>query len=165
MTHDHRAVDHARPAPGHSEQVELEVAALLASAPPLDASAQIALVVASDADVTVYVSDALRQVIALDVVTVRSVALALEAAARGAPRVLVVAHAERAVLRHFPGVPAVLLSDEVPPSAMTAGRRLAPLLLLRGAFRVERLLDVVASLLAEDNGATLADSDHHRRDG
>ena len=128
------------------------MAALLASAPAVNGSAQIALVVASDADVSAYVSDALRQGISLDVVAMRSVALALDAAARCTPRVLVVAHAERAVLRHLPGLPAVLLSDETPPAEVTHARRLAPLVVLRGAFRIERLLDVVASLLAGGDG-------------
>ncbi|HMA25630.1 MAG TPA: hypothetical protein VKP00_16575 [Gemmatimonadaceae bacterium] len=111
-----------------------------------------ALVVASDADVRVYVSDSLRELIILDVVAAGSVASALDVAARCALRVLVVAHAERAVLRHLPAVPAVLLSDDVPASEATDARRLAPLVVLRGAFRVQQLIDVVASLLAGSDG-------------
>ena len=134
------------------------MAALLASSLPLVESAPIALVAASDADTRAYVSEALRPGIALEVVAVRSVAAALEVAARRMPRVLVVAHAERALLRHLPGVPAVLLSDELPHYAMEDGRRLAPLVLIRGAFRAERVVDVVVSLLAGGEGSSEEDA-------
>lgn len=125
---------------------------LLASASQGDKSGRVALVVASDADVRVYVTDSLLQLIALDVVAAGSVASALDVAAGCTPQVLVVAHAERAVLRHLPAVPAVLLSDDVPASEATDARRLAPLVVLRGAFRVQQLIDVVASLLAGRDG-------------
>jgi DNA-binding NarL/FixJ family response regulator len=141
-----------RRTPEHSEQVALELAALEASVPTPDAGVPLALVVASDADVRSYVSDSLRQDPSLDVVATGSVASALDQAARHTPRVLIAAHAERAVLRHLPGVPAVLLSDEVPPAETADARRLATLVVLRGAFRVERLLEVVASLLARTDG-------------
>lgn len=141
--------------PGHSEQVALELAALeLAAAPRPDAEAQLALVVASDFDVSAYVSDSLRQGTSLDVLATRSVASALEAAARRRPLLLVVAHSERAVLRHLPGVPTVLLSDDARSAEATDARRLAPLVVLRGAFRAERLLDIVTSLLAGSNGSS-----------
>ena len=147
------AVEPASPSLGlmthqHSEQVTLEVAALLACSPSSDADVPIALVVASDADIRDYVSGSLRQGLALDVIAMPSVATALEAATRQTPRVLVAAFAERAVLRHLPGVPAVLLSDEVPVSDTRDAPRLAPLVVLRGAFRIERLVDVVSLLLA-----------------
>jgi CheY-like chemotaxis protein len=129
----------------HSEQVSLEVA-LLASASPAEASPLVVLVVASDADVRAYVTDSLRQRTALDVVATGSVPSALDAAARRTPRMLVVAHAERAVLRHLPAVPAVLLSDDS-ATDVTDPRRLAPLVLLGGSFRIQRLLEATASLL------------------
>jgi len=146
--------DHRRP-PVRSEQVSLEVA-LLASESLGDANARVALVVASDPDVRAYVSDSLRQRATVDVVVAGSVASALDAAAQATPSVLVVAHAERAVLRHLPAVPAVLLSDDTAISDTTEARRLAPLVVLRGAFRMQRLLDVAASLLAGGDG-TLGD--------
>ena len=58
--------------------------------------------VASDGDMRVYVTDSLRQLIALDVVAAGSVASALDVAARCTPRVLVVAHAERRCCVTFP---------------------------------------------------------------
>jgi hypothetical protein len=51
----------------------------------------------------------------------------------------------------------VLLSDEVPAEDPSHPRRLAPLVVLKGAFRVERLLDVVASLLAGSIGGPSTD--------
>jgi len=143
--------DERRPTPVRSEQVSLEVA-LLAYESLGEAGTPIALVVASDADVRAYVSDALRQRGAVDVVATGSVASALDAAARRTPHVLVVSHAERALLRHLPAVPAVLLSDDAPGSEATDTRRLAPLVVLRGSFRIQRLLDVAASLLAGGDG-------------
>jgi hypothetical protein len=145
--------------------VALELAALEASTPlSPNANAAFVLVVASDADVGAYVSDALRRGIGLDVVAMGSVALALDAAARRRPLVLVVAHTERAVLRHLPGVPAVLLSDEAPTSDATHAR-FAPLVVLRGAFRAERLLDVVASLLAGGAGSSPTNGQTETHDG
>jgi len=150
----HFSGDDHRPPPARSEHVSLEVA-LLASLG--DANLRVALVVASDPDVRAYVSDSLRQRATVDVVVAGSVASALDAAAQATPRVLVVAHAERAVLRHLPAVPAVLLSDDTASSDTTDARRLAPLVVLRGAFRMQRLLDVAASLLAGGDG-TLGDN-------
>ena len=139
--------------PGHSEQVTLELAALPAAAPMPNVERHLALVVASNADVGAYVSDALHERAPLDVVAIGSVAAALDAAARRRPAVLVVAHTERAVLRHLPGVPAVLLSEDVPAADATYPRRLAALVVLRGAFRADRLLEVVSSLLADPTAA------------
>ena len=96
-----------------------------------------------------YLSDSLRQPTAVDVVATGSVPSALDAAAQCAPRLLVVGHAERAVLRHLPAVPAVLLSDDASSSEVTEMRRLAPLVVLRGSFRIQRLLELVTSLLAD----------------
>lgn len=135
----------------HSEQVSLEVA-LLAAESFGDTGAEVALVVASNADVRTYVSDSLRQRTALHVVATGSVAAALDVAARYTPRVVVVSHPERAVLRHLPAVPAVLLSDDAPVSDAPDARRLAPLVVLRGAFRIQQLVDVAASLLAGGDG-------------
>jgi hypothetical protein len=135
--------------------VALELAALEASTPlSPNANAAFVLVVASDADVGAYVSDALRRGIGLDVVAMGSVALALDAAARRRPLVLVVAHTERAVL----------LSDEAPTSDATHAR-FAPLVVLRGAFRAERLLDVVASLLAGGAGSSPTNGQTETHDG
>jgi len=52
-------------------------------------------------------------------------------------------------VRHLPAVAAVLLSDD--PSAPEAvdASRLAPIVVLRGAFRGARLLEVIASLLGD----------------
>jgi hypothetical protein len=134
-----------------SEQVSLEVA-LLASASSAETSLLAVLVVASDADVRAYVTDSLRQQAAFDVVAAGSVPSALDAAARCTPRVLVVAHAERAVLRHLPAVPAVLLSGDTSTHEVDDPRRLAPLVLLRGSFRVQHLLEATASLLGGSDG-------------
>lgn len=131
----------------HSEQVSLEVA-LLSSTSSGEARTPVVLVVASDADVRAYVTDSLRQRTNLDVVATGSVASALDAAARGTPLVLVVADAERAVLRHLPAVPAVLLSDEVSAPDVKDPRRLAPLVLLRGSLRIQRLIEATVSLLS-----------------
>ena len=140
----------------HSEQVSLEVA-LLASASPAEANPLVVLVVASDADVRAYVTDALRQNV-FDVVATGSVPSALDAAARCTPRMLVVAHPERAVLRHLPAVPAVLLSDDDSTADVKDPRRLAPLVLLRGSFRIQRLLEATNSIsqLEEFVAATFA---------
>jgi hypothetical protein len=145
--------DQLRRVPEHSEQVALEVAALLGASPASTTDEPIAFVVAAVADIRDYVCGSLRQSTSLDVLAIGSVALALDAAGRRTPRVLVAAYAERAVLRHLPGVPAVLLSDDVPPADTRDAPRLAPLVVLRGAFRVERLVDVVASLIAGGDGS------------
>jgi hypothetical protein len=140
-----------------SEQVSLELAALPTVAPAPGVDAPLVLVVASDADVRAYVSDTLRTGTTLAVVATGTIAGALDVAVRRTPRVLVVSRGEQGVVRHLPGIPAVLLSDEVPAEDPSHPRRLAPLVVLRGAFRVERLLDVVASLLAGGIGAASMD--------
>ena len=45
-----------------------------------------------------------------------------------------------------------LPSDDASVSDATDARRLAPLVVLRGAFRIQRLLDVATSLLAGGDG-------------
>jgi hypothetical protein len=72
---------------------------------------------------------------------------ALIVAARRTPQVIVVAHDERAVVRHLPAIPAVLLSDDTSALRGSEENRLAPIIALRGAFRGAQLLEVVASLL------------------
>jgi hypothetical protein len=134
--------------PEHSDQVSLEVE-LLKSSSRDDTAGHVTLVVASDADVRAYVSDSLRKLLPPNVIAVGSIASALDEASRCTPRLVVVSHAERAVLRHLPAVPAVLLSDDV-PAAESMGSRLAPLVILRGAFGIQRLFDVATSLLAWD---------------
>ena len=131
--------------PEHSDQVSLEVELLKSSRD--DTARQVALVVASDADVRAYVSDSLRQLLPVHVISVGSIASALEEASRSTPRLVVVSHDERAVLRHLPVVPAVLLSDDI-PAAEAMSTRLAPLVILRGAVAIQRLVDVATSLLA-----------------
>jgi hypothetical protein len=132
--------------PQHSDQVSLEVA-LLKSATAEATPARVTLVVSADVDVRAYVSDALCQIHLVDVTAVGSIASALDSAARATPRLLVASDADRGVLRHFPAVPAVLLSDEV-PSAETMDARLAPLVVLRGAVGSQQLIEVATSLLA-----------------
>jgi len=136
------------PPPAPSPLVALEVAALLASTGEHSLpDATVALVVASDADERMYLTDSLRPRANLEVVAVASIAAALEAAARRIPHVLVVTHEERAVLRHLPGIPGVLLTEDAGALRGTEASRLAPLIVLRGAFSGARLLEVVASLL------------------
>ena len=132
----------------HSDQVSLEVA-LLSSSMLDDANAQVIIVVASDVDVRGYVSDSLRQLSSHDIVAVASASSALDTATHSTPRLLVASDTDRAVLRHFPAVPALLLSDNV-PQAEAMGTRLAPLVVLRGAVGAERLVEVATSLLAWD---------------
>jgi hypothetical protein len=134
--------------PQRSEQIALELAALPTGAPSLDAEAPLALVVAADADVRTYVRESLHSGTALAVLETGSVAAALEVALHRTPRVLVVSHGERAVVRHLPGVPAVILADETPAADLADARRLAPLIVVRGAFRAERLLEVIGRVLA-----------------
>ena len=136
----------------------MELAALPASAAELGADVPLVLVVAADADVRAYVSDSLRTTTSLAVIATGSVGGALDVAVRRTPRALVVSHGEQAVVRHLPGVPAVLLSDEAPAADVTEARRLAPLVMLRGAFRAERLLEVVVSLMAGYERTRLADT-------
>ena len=108
-----------------------------------------ALVVVSDDDERTYVADALHRRGDLVVVVVATVAAALEAAAHQTPRVLVATHDARAVVRHLPAVAAVLLSDDTSIPEAADARRLAPIVVLRGAFRGARLLEVVATLIGE----------------
>lgn len=140
---------HGDPPPTPSPLVALEVA-LLSSAehgPPSDAA--VALVVASDDDERIYIADALSQRADLVVVVVATVAAALEAAAYRTPRVLVATHDVRVVVRHLPAVAAVLLSDDTRALEAINASRLAPIVVLRGAFRGARLLEVVATLIGE----------------
>jgi hypothetical protein len=134
--------------PQHSDQVSLEVALLKSSAPD-ETSARTTLVVASNVDVLAYLSESLRQIRSIEVVAASSTASALDSGARLTPRLLVVADQDRAVLRHFPAVPAVLLSEDVPPEEVMDAR-LAPLIVLRGAVGAQRLLEVATSLLEWD---------------
>ena len=134
--------------PQHSDQVSLEVA-LLESCAPAETSVRITLVVASNTDARAYLSDSLRQIHSMEVIAVSSTASALDSAARWTPRLLVVADQDRAVLRHFPAVPGVLLSEDVPAEEVMDAR-LAPLIVLRGAVGSQRLLEVATSLLAWD---------------
>jgi len=135
--------------PTPSPLVALEVALLAATAEQALPGWLAALVVASDADERSYLADSLRQRADLAVIAVGTVAAALEAATRTTPRLLVVAHDERAVIRHFPAIPAVLLSDDAGALRGLEGSRLAPVIVIRGAVRGTRLLEVVASLLGE----------------
>jgi len=140
------------PPPIPSSLVALEVALLSSAEYGAPSDAAVALVVASDDDERAYVADALRQRPDLAVVVVATVAAALEAAAQRTPRVLVATHDVRVVVRHLPAVAAVVLSDD--PRALDAidGGRLAPMIVLRGAFRGARLLEVVATLIGERSG-------------
>lgn len=133
--------------PTPSPRVALEVALLASAQERVRADACAALIVAADADERSYLTDSLRQLAHLEVVVVGTVAAALEAAARRTPQVLVVAHDERAVVRHLPAIPAVLLSDDASALRDSEENRLAPIIVLRGAFRGAQLLEVVASLL------------------
>jgi hypothetical protein len=134
--------------PQHSDQVSLEVALLKSSAPD-ETSVRTTLVVASNADVLAYLSDSLRQIHSMEVVATSSTASALDSGARLTPRLLVVADQDRAVLRHFPAVPGLLLSEDAPPDEVMDAR-LAPLIVVRGAVGSQRLLEVATSLLAWD---------------
>ena len=55
----------------------------------------------------------------------------------------------RLVVRHLPAVAAVLLSDDASVPEAVDASRLAPIVVLRGAFRAARLLEVVATLIGE----------------
>lgn len=132
-----------------SPRVALEVALLTSTGEHRLPHGLAALIVASDADERTYLADSLRQRADLTVLAVGTVAAAIESATRSTPRLLVVAHDERAVVRHFPAIPTVLLSDDSNALPGAEGTRLAPIVVLRGAFRGTRLLEVVASLLGE----------------
>ena len=137
------------PPPGPSSLVALEVALLSSAEHGTPAGAPVALVVGSDDDERTYVADALHQRGDLVVAVVATVAAALEAAAQRTPRVLIATHEARAVVRHLPAVAAVLLSDDTRALEAIDASRLAPIVVLRGAFRGTRLLEVVATLIGE----------------
>ena len=137
------------PPPTPSSLVALEVALLSSAEHGTPTGAPVALVVGSDDDERTYVADALRQRADLAVVIVATVAAALEAAAHRTPRVIVASHDARAVVRHLPAVAAVLLSDDTRALEAIDASRLAPIVVLRGAFRGARLLEVVATLIGE----------------
>ena len=137
----------APPAP--SSLVALEVALLSSAEHGTPSDAQVALVVASDDDERSYIADALRQRADFVVVVVATVAAALEAAAHRTPRVVIATDDVRSVVRHLPAVAAVLLSDDISASEAIDASRLAPIVVLRGAFRGTRLLEVVATLIGE----------------
>lgn len=137
------------PPPAPSSLVALEVALLSSAEHGTPTGAAVALVVASDDDERTYVADALSQRSDLVVIVVATVAAALEAAAQRTPRVLIATHDARAVVRHLPAVAAVLLSDDTRALEAIDASRLAPIVVLRGAFRGARLLEVVATLIGE----------------
>jgi len=137
------------PPPEPSSLVALEVALLSSAQHSAPSAASFALVVASDDDERTYVADALRQRGDLVVVAAATVAAALEAAAHRTPRVIVATHDTRAVIRHLPAVAAVLLFDDTSAPETVDASRLAPIVVLRGAFRGARLLEVVATLIGE----------------
>lgn len=141
------------PPPAPSSLVALEVALLSSAEHGAPSDSSIALVVASDDDERTYVADALRQRADLVVVVVATVAAALEAAVHRTPRVIVATHDARVVVRHLPAVAAVLLSDDTRALEAIDASRLAPIVVLRGAFRGARLLEVVATLIGERSHA------------
>ena len=144
---------HGDPPPTPSPLVALEVALLSSAEHGTPTGAPVALVVGSDDDERTYVADALRQRADLVVVVATTVAEALEAAAHRTPRVLIVTHDVRVVVRHLPAVAAVLLSDDTRALEAIDASRLAPIVVLRGAFRGARLLEVVATLIGEQSRA------------
>lgn len=135
------------PPPAPSSLVALEVALLSSAEHGTHSDAAVALVVASDDDERTYIADVLGQRADLLVVVVATVAAALEAASQRTPRVVVATHDVRVVVRHLPAVAAVLLSDDTRAIEAIDPSRLAPVVVLRGAFRGARLLDVVATLI------------------
>ena len=141
------------PPPPPSSLVALEVALLTSAERGTPTDPPIALVVASDDDERTYVADALRQRADLVVVVAATVAAALETAAHRTPRVIVATHDARAVVRHLPAVAAVLLSDDTSAPEAVDASRLAPIVVLRGAFRGARLLEVIATLIGERDRA------------
>lgn len=141
------------PPPAPSSLVALEVALLSSAEHRTTSDAAVALVVASDDDERTYVADALRQRGDLVVVVATTVGAALEAAAHRTPRVVVATHDTRGVVRHLPAVAAVLLTDDTSAPEAVDASRLAPIVVLRGAFRGARLLEVVATLIGERSRA------------
>jgi len=53
------------------------------------------------------------------------------------------------VIRHLPAVAAVLLSDDTSAPELIDPIRLAPIVVVRGAYRGARLLEVVAALIGQ----------------
>jgi hypothetical protein len=139
--------------PAPSSLVALEVALLASAEHGAPSDAAVALVVASDDDERTYIADALRQRADFLVVAAATVAAALEAAVHRTPRVIVATHDARVVTRHLPAVPAVLLSDDTSAHEAVDASRLAPIVVLRGAFRGARLLEVVATLIGKRSPA------------
>jgi hypothetical protein len=142
-------IESSNNSPPHSDQLSLEVALLRSSA--LDESLRpVTMVVAAEGDIREYLTDSLNAG-SLEVVAVDSTAAALDEASRCSPRLLVVTHGERGVVRHFPAVAALLLSNDS-PAAETTESRLAPLIILREAVGAQRLIEVTNSLLAWNKG-------------
>jgi hypothetical protein len=137
------------PPPTPSSLVALEVALLASAEHSAPSDGVVALVVAWDDDERTYIADALRRRADLVIVVVPTVAAALEAASHRTPGVIVATHDARAVVRHLPAVAAVLLSDDTSAPEAIDASRLAPIVVLRGAFRGARLLEVVATLIGE----------------
>jgi len=137
------------PPPAPSSLVALEVALLASLKRVAPSDIAVALVVAPDDDERTYVGDALRQRADLVVVVVATVAAALEVAAHRTPRVIVATHDGRGVVRHLPAVPTVLLSDDTSAPELVDASRLAPIVVLRGAYRGARLLEVVTALVGQ----------------
>ena len=140
---------HGDAPPAPSSLVALEVALLSSAEHGSPADEAVALVVASDDDERAYIADALGRRTDLVVFAAATVAGALEAAANRTPRLVVATHDTRAVVRHLPAVAAVLLSDDASASEAVDANRLAPMVVLRGAYRGARLLEVVATLIGD----------------
>jgi hypothetical protein len=136
-------------APAPSSLVALEVALLSSAEHAAPSGAPIALVVSADDDERTYVAEVVRQRGDLEVVGAATVSAALEAAVQQTPRLIIVTHDARVVIRHLPAVAAVLLSDDTSTPEAVDATRLAPVVVLRGAFRGTRLLEVVATLIGE----------------
>lgn len=149
---------------GPSEHISLEVAVITGeiprhrpgtSDPGGGVPQRVVLVVVASTDVRAYVSDSLRRRGDLAVYEVGSVASALDVAERRRLALLVVGESEAAVVRHLPAIPAILLADEAPPRDPSGERRPAPLVLVRGVFSPQRLLEAVELVLgAEGAGGT-----------
>lgn len=143
------------PSTPHSARVELELA-ILASEPieparqpsgEADPTGRNVLIVASDADLRLYVRRCLERRTDLRVREAGSAGAARQAAKRPAA-LLVVAEGEAAVLAHFPTTPAILLAAESSEALPGAGDHGAPLAVLVGPFPARRLADHVDFLLA-----------------
>ena len=135
--------------PAPSSLVALEVALLSSAEHASPADEAVALVVASDDDERAYIADTLGRRGDLRVTVAATVAAALEAAVHRTPRLVVATHDARMIIRHLPAVAAVLLSADTSACEAVDANRLAPIVVLRGAFRGARLLEVVATLIGE----------------